>query len=157
MYLRLLFAFLFLSVSLSLSLSPFSLLSVVFYPFPHSGPKQAAEPRAPFMDDDNTAEGYRAGMASAATQGDFANGYSQSGSSKANETAASNNVNGPGSGSVRVYQYTVRFADPHLYIAVILSVFFFFSLSPSFSLALILDLDRAHACVLLRVSCFFFK
>lgn len=61
------------------------------------------------MDDDNVAEGYRAGMASAATQGDFVNGYSaaSAGSSHANETTASNNVNGPGSGSVRVYQYTV--------------------------------------------------
>jgi hypothetical protein len=87
------------------------------------------------MDDDNTAEGYRAGMASAATEGDFANGYSQSGSSKANETAASNNVNGPGSGSVRVYQYTVHFTNPHLYIAVVLRLFLSLSVSPSFSLA----------------------
>jgi len=64
-----------------------------------------------FLDDDNVAEGYRAGMAEATF---FPNDGSRSGFSvsssttyKENETVASNNVNGPGSGNVRVYQYTV--------------------------------------------------
>ena len=70
-------------------------------------PTEAAEPRAAFMDDDNVAEGYRAGMASSGGGGEDTFSRDSTRAGRANESTASNNVNGPGSGSVRNYQYTV--------------------------------------------------
>jgi hypothetical protein len=87
-----------------------------------------------FLDDDNVAEGYRVGMAEATF---FQNDGSRSGfsvssskSNKENETVASNNVNGPGSGSVRNYQYTVR-KTPHNYPTHALTLTEFLPLHPS--------------------------